>query len=165
MPSFDTASSGGGLSSWEGALYVRDSSFVGNQVIGSAGSAGGAGSAGTGGAIEVDSGLPAEIVNCWLFDNAAVGGAGGSGALGGPGVGGGLDVETYAAPGPSTTVTITGTIISHNQAIGGAGGGEGLGGGYAVGTGVLFGVPDTSSVTLDGESRVEHNEPDDVFSF
>jgi len=62
-------------------------------------------------------------------------------------------------------VTITGTTISHNQAIGGAGGGEGMGGGYAVGTGILFGVADPSSVTLDGESRVDHNEPDDVFEF
>jgi hypothetical protein len=40
-----------------------------------------------------------------------------------------------------------------------------MGGGYAVGTGVLFGTPDTSSVTLSGGSVVNHNKPDDAFQF
>jgi hypothetical protein len=65
---------------------------------------------------------------------------------------------------------VTGTIISQNQAIGGVGG-TGVGGGYAVGTGVLFGIPgiwdisDTSSVTLNGGSVVNHNQPDNAFQF
>jgi hypothetical protein len=168
-PGFYTASSGGGLSSWGGALYIRDSSFVGNQVIGGDGSLGGPASIAMGGGITVFNGLPATIINCSLFHNSAVGGAGGAGAPGGAGVGGGLNVGIFpeygSASGPSSTVTVTGTTISYNQAIGGAGGGEGKGGGYAVGTGVLFGIQDTSSVTLNGGSRIEQNKPDDAFHF
>jgi hypothetical protein len=68
--------------------------------------------------------------------------------------------------GPSTTVTLSGTTISHNQAIGGAGGGTGMGGGYVVGTGILFDtIPDTSSVTLNGGNVVKGNKPDDAFQF
>ncbi|MBP7934263.1 MAG: hypothetical protein KA354_06400 [Phycisphaerae bacterium] len=165
---FNTACVGGALATWGGTLDIRESSFVGNQVIGSAGSDGGEGSAALGGAIEVHSGLPATIVKCLLFDNEVVGGAGGSGAPGGPGVGGGLDVEFVpwaTAIGTSTTLTITDSTIRHNRAMGGAGGGAAMGGGYAVGTGVLFGAPDTSSVTLTGGSRVDQNEPDDAFQF
>ena len=175
-PSFNTVSASGGLSSWAGALEVRDSSFVGNQVIGTAGSTGSAkipssgGSVAMGGGITIDSGLTATIVNCWFSDNAVTGGAGGSGAPGGAGVGGGLSVGFYPYPGfydigPSSTVTISGTTISRNQAIGGANGGEAKGGGYAVDTGVLFGLPDTSTVTLNGGSVVRHNQPDNAFHF
>ncbi|HVM51548.1 MAG TPA: hypothetical protein VMU04_26180 [Candidatus Acidoferrum sp.] len=167
-PNWNTASIGGGLSSWAGTLYVAASSFVGNQAIGAAGETGVPGSAALGGGIEVDSGLPATILNCLICNNSVVGGAGGSGAPGGTGLGGGLDVELVpygAAIGPSSTVAINGTMITHNQAIGGAGGGEGKGGGYAVGTGVLFGIPDTSSVTLNGGSVVSHNRPDNAFHF
>ena len=145
-----TLSKGGALSSLNGTLEVRDSSLVGNQVIGGDGSLGGPPSIATGGAIMVESGLTASIVNCSLFDNAAVGG---------PGVGGGLSVAWSA-------VTITSTIISDNQAIGGAGGGQGMGGGYAVGISGLWGYPDTdASVTLNGGSVVTNNVPDDVFHF
>jgi hypothetical protein len=41
----------------------------------------------------------------------------------------------------------------------------GMGGGYAVSWGILFGFPDTSSVTLNGGSVVSHNVPDDAFQF
>jgi len=73
-------------------------------------------------------------------------------------VGGGLAVG-YSA------VTVTGTTSSRNQAVGGAGGGTGMGGGYAVGIGVPFGFPDTSTVTLNGGSKVINNVPDNVFQF
>jgi hypothetical protein len=175
-PSLDTVSAGGGIGSWAGTLEVRDSSFVGNQVIGTAGSTGSAkipssgGSIAMGGGITIDNGLAATIVNCWFSDNAVTGGAGGGSAPGGAGVGGGLSVGFYPYPGfydigPSSTVTISRTTISRNQAVGGAGGGQGMGGGYAVGTGALFGIPDTSSVTLSGGSKVNHNQPDDAFHF
>ena len=46
-----------------------------------------------------------------------------------------------------------------------SGSGQGLDGGYAVGFGVLSGLPDTSTVTLNGGSVINHNDPDDVFQF
>ena len=69
---------------------------------------------------------------------------GGGGIADGDGVGGGLSV------GFDTPATLTGTVVSRNQGIGGAGGRQGKGGGYAVGWGVLFGYPDDSTITLDG---------------
>lgn len=154
-----TSAAGGALSSWGGTLELRDCSLVGNQVIGGDGSLGGPPSFATGGGIMVWNGMTASLVNCSLFDNAAVGGAGGSGTPGAVGVGGGLSVEW-------STVTLTGTIISHNQAIGGAGGGTGMGGGYAVGISYLWGIPDTySTVTLNRGSVVSHNRPDNVYQF
>jgi len=167
-PNWGTASYGGGLSSWGGTLHVADCSFVGNQVIGAAGETGVAGSAALGGAIEIGSGLPAIILNCRISDNVTIGGVGGSGAAGGTGAGGGIDIELNPwgnAVGPSTALTLTGTTISRNQAIGGANGGVGMGGGYSVGTAVLFGIPDNSTVMLNGGSKVINNQPDNVFQF
>ncbi|MGA3284256.1 MAG: hypothetical protein ABSD57_07350 [Verrucomicrobiota bacterium] len=169
-PGIYTTSFGGGLSSWGGTLDIRDSRFVGNQVIAGDASLGGPAGTAMGGGITVSSGLSTTIVNCSLLYNTAVGGAGGSGIPGGTGVGGGLNVGlnpawAVASSAPSLAVTLTGTIISYNQAIGGANGGTGMGGGYAVDTGVLFGIPDTSSVTLNGGSVVSHNQPDNAFQF
>ena len=98
------------------------------------------------------------------------GGAGGGSSPGGAGVGGGLSVGVnpylgFLDIGPSSAATLSGTIISRNQAIGGANGGQGLGGGYAVDTGILFGFPDTSTVTLNAGSVVSHNQPDNAFQF
>ena len=166
---FGTASSGGALTIWGGTLEIRDTSFVENQVIAGDGSLGGPPCIGMGGGITVFSGLPATIVNCLLLNNTVVGGAGGNGTPGAAGVGGALNVGVFPrytrVTGPSSAVTLTGTTISYNQAIGGAGGGQGLGGGYAVGIGILFDVPDTSSVTLNGGSTVTNNVPDNTFHF
>jgi hypothetical protein len=165
-----TTSFGGGLSSRIGTLDIRDSRFVGNQVIGADANLGGpAGSAG-GGGIVVYSGMTASIVNSLLYNNTAVGGAGSAGIPGGAGIGGGLAVGFYPSPAnpfpfTGSTVTLTGTTISRNQAIGGSSGGTSMGGGYAVGWGILFGFPDTSTVTLTGGSVVTNNTPDDVFQF
>lgn len=137
-------------------MEIRDSSFVGNRVTAGDASLGGAPSIGLGGGICIFEGWSASAVNCYLLDNTVAGGAGGNGTPGAAGVGGGLAVA-YSA------VTVTGTAISYNQAIGGAGGGTAMGGGYAVGTGALFGIPDTSSVTLNGGSKVNHNQPDNAF--
>jgi hypothetical protein len=154
-----TSSYGGALSSGYGTLKVHDCSFVGNQVIAGDGSLGGPPSIALGGGIMIWSGMTASLVNCSLVDNAAVGGAGGSGTPGAAGLGGGLSVG-YSA------VTLSGTIIRHNQAVGGAGGGTGMGGGYAVGFGALFfDVPDNSSIKLNGGSVVTNNLPDDAFQF
>jgi hypothetical protein len=168
MTGFFSASSGGGLSSWGGALYIRDSRFINNRVVGGDVSLGGPAGIAMGGGITVFSGLQAAIIDCTLSHNTVVGGAGDASASGGFGVGGGLNVGFYPsawAVGPSSAVTVTGTRISHNRAIGGAGGGVGRGGGYAVGTGILCGIPDTSTVTLDDESVVRSNAPDDAYQF
>jgi len=170
-PAYFTTSFGGGLSSWGGTLDIRETCFVGNQVLGGDASLGGPAGMAMGGGIAVLSGMPATIVNCSLFNNTVVGGAGSNGIPGGAGVGGGLNVGLVPPPwntsasGPSSVVTVTGTIIGLNQATGGANGGEAKGGGYAVGTGVLFGFPDTSSVTLNGGSVAKGNKPDDAFQF
>jgi hypothetical protein len=166
-PGFFTTSCGGALSSWGGNLEIHDTRLIGNQVVGGDASLGGPAGSAMGGAIAVFSGLAASLVNCSLFNNTTMGG---SGAPGGAGIGGGLNVGIFprwagAASGPTSAVTLTGTTISQNQALGGAGGGQGMGGGYAVGIGVLFGNPDTSSVTLNGGSVVSDNQPDDAFQF
>ncbi len=172
----DAMNAGGGIGSWAGTLEVRESSFVGNQVIGAEGSAGSgkipgsAGSIAMGGGITILSGLTATIADCWFSDNTVTGGAGGGSFPGGNGVGGALSVGFnpnlgFSDIGTSTTVTISGTTITRNQAIGGAESGEGMGGGYAVGIGNLFGIRDTSSVTLNGGSVVTNNLPDDIFQF
>ncbi len=166
---FYSAASGGGLSSWGGALYIRDTSFVGNQALGGDGSLGGPLSMAMGGGITIFNGQPSSIINCSLMNNAALGRAGGNGSTGGVGLGGALNVgifpEYCPTSGPSSTVNLTGTTLTRNHAIGGINGGQGFGGGYAVGTGVLFGLQDTSSVTLSGGSVVRGNQPDNVFHF
>jgi hypothetical protein len=158
------------LISWLGTLDIRDSRFVGNQVSGGDTSLGGPAAPAIGGGILVHNGMTANIANCSLQNNMAVGGAGSANVPGADGIGAGLAVAfdpTPANPFPFTgsTVTLTGTTISRNQAIGGAKGGTGMGGGYAVGWGILFGFPDTSSVTLHGGSVVKNNKPDDAFHF
>lgn len=156
---FFTASDGGAIALWNAGLEVRDSAFFRNDVVGGDNSLGGAPSVGLGGAIAVTQGSsPAKIVNCSLMNNTAAGGAGGSGVPGAAGVGGGMALG-------ASIVTVTGTVISYNQALGGAAEGPGLGGGCAVGFGVLFGLPDPSMITLEGGSVVTHNQPDDVFQF
>jgi RNA polymerase sigma factor (TIGR02999 family) len=68
----------------------------------------------------------------------------------GIGVGGGIDVESwpYGAAGvQSATVTITGTTLTDNQAVGGLGGAGAVGG-----DGMGGGCSDASSVTINGSS-------------
>jgi hypothetical protein len=94
------------------------------------------------------------VVDSTFSHNRAAGGAGGSAAPGGDGVGGALDLVVSIA-------TITDSIFNHNRALGGAGGtgasgGNGIGGALDVGSGVLFGIAETSSLTLGG-SRLDHN--------
>jgi len=169
-PGYFTAAYGGGLNCGLGPLDIRDSRFAGNQVIGGDVSLGGPAGFGVGGGLCVQSGMTASIVNCSLQNNGAVGGAGGGAIPGAAGIGGGLAVGFYPSPAnpfpfTGSTVTLTGTTISRNQAMGGSNGGAGMGGGYAVDWGILFGFPDTSSVTLNGGSVVNHNQPDNAHQF
>ena len=169
-PGYFTTSFGGGLCGRVGTIDVRDSRFVGNQVIGADASLGGPAGSAVGGGIVVYNGMTSSIVNSLLYNNTAAGGAGSPAIPGGAGIGGGLAVGFYPSPAnpfpfTGSTVTLTGTTISRNQAIGGSNGGSGMGGGYAVGWGILFGFPDTSSVTLNGGSVVKGNTPDNAFHF
>lgn len=169
-PSYFTAAYGGGVNASLGTLEVRDSRFIGNQALGGDASLGGPAGFGIGGGICVQSGLTANIVNCSLSYNAATGGAGSAANPGSTGIGGGLAVGFYPSPAnpfpfTGSTVALTGTTISRNQAIGGSNGGTGMGGGYAVGFGKLFGFSDTSTVTLNGGTVVTQNQPDNVFQF
>jgi len=165
-----TSAYGGGLDIILGTLDVSNSRFVGNQATGGDVSLGGPAGFGVGGGISVQSGLTANLANCSLYNNTAAGGAGSPTISGGDGIGGGLAAGFYPSPAnpfpfTGSTVTLTGTKISHNQAIGGSKGGTARGGGYAVGFGVFFGSPDTSTVTLNSGSVVTNNTPDDVFQF
>ena len=158
-----TSSGGGALTSYVSTLDVRDSSLLGNQVIGSAGGPGWRVGKPPAAAIEIFGDVSgylaptiATFTNCVLSGNTVVGGAGGHGAPGGTAVGGALDVNSDA------TVTLTGAAVTQNQVIGGAGGagaagGEGMGGACSVGTAVLFGSPDASSLTING-SGLDHNQ-------
>lgn len=148
-------SGGGGIACY-GSLTVADTALVGNLAVGGAGAAGSAGSVAGGGGIEAGFTTSGSVTGCVLADNVALGGAGGSGAVGGAAVSGAIDLSFGAS------LTVRTTRLVHNQAIGGAGGsgskgGDGIGGAIGVGTGVIFGFPDTCSLVLSG-SILEKNE-------
>jgi hypothetical protein len=129
------------------AVDVADCTFIGNQAVGGAGAPGSAGSVGEGGGLSLAAIPSALVTDCTLAYNVAQGGAGGTGGVGASGVSGGFDL-TFGS-----VVTVSNTILIGNQAIGGAGGagakgGNGVGGGANVGSGVITGFADNSSLTL-----------------
>jgi hypothetical protein len=116
-----------------GAVYdLADSSPVGldvvrsvlqtNQAIGGAGGQGGAGGAG--------------LVQPQNHLQGSNGGAGGTGGIGGQGVGGGIAESGTQPP----TLSVFGSTLSGNQALGGAGGTGGAGGVGCKGAPVSFGA-------------------------
>jgi hypothetical protein len=150
-PVSGTSTAGGGICCLPitvptATVTVADSTLAGNRAVGGAGAAGSAGSVGEGGGmalIFVPSGL---VTGCTLVGNVAHGGAGGTGGVGALGVSGGIDL-VFAS------VAVSNSILVGNEAIGGAGGaganaGDGVGGGIDVGTGVILGFGDASSLTL-----------------
>lgn len=97
---------------------------------------------GYGGGILVYQGT-AEIDRTNLYDNQAIGGVGGETVNGSLGVGGGAFFFSFLGP---VDATVSGGIVSGNQAIGG--GGVGIGGGIATGTlGAPFGAPGTVEIS------------------
>jgi hypothetical protein len=126
---FFGGSVGGGIDNFGGAsLSVSNSQFASNQAVGAVGFFG------IGGALENNAGADlkhpstAHITNCIFTDNLATGGDGSSGN------GGALDNE-----GTGATMTLTGSTLTSNKAVGGANAngtstlGEGLGGGIVNG--------------------------------
>jgi hypothetical protein len=153
----NSASAGGGIFCLDlavGPVLIADSTITGNQAVGGSGSAP---AIGEGGGITLvlnplvlavpPSGL---LTGCTVVNNTALGGSGNAGVAGADGVSGGIDLAG------GSIVTVMNTTIAHNQAIGGAGGsgaagGDGVGGAMNVGTGdVLFGAPDSCTLTLIG---------------
>jgi uncharacterized protein (TIGR03118 family) len=116
---------GGALRTAYSDWDVSDSVFVGNQVVGGAGgdpgsggSLGGAGGAGQGGALANLNGSIGTVIDSVFIQNAALGGAGGNGQGGGIFNGG-------PSPFGSPRLTLQGSTVVNNEAIGGA---AGLGG-------------------------------------
>jgi hypothetical protein len=131
-----------------------------NQAIGGQGVAGGKGGDGLGGGIANILGSMLTVSNCTLDDNGATGGNGG---VGGNGLGGGIYNDGSTAFGASS-VTITGSAITDNQAQGGQGAGpgndgQGIGGGAYLAAG--------SIASKDVLTVIAHNHAstsnDDVF--
>ena len=159
---------GGGLSDAPGAFFIAspvddiggmpltisNSSFIGNQALGSDGGTGQSGGDGLGGGIFNNAGSdsPVTLNNCALSDNQATGGAGGDGANGGNGLGGGLYNDG------TSTLAVTGSTVTDNQAIGGQGSpaGDAFGGGFYTGLAAILSL---DSYTL---LHTEDNEPDNI---
>jgi hypothetical protein len=147
------------------SITITGCSFSDNEAVGGNGGSGGWG---CGGALNQESPFTgiatatATLVRCAFANNRALGhGAGGvteGGAI--------CNYDYNADDGSGASLMISGCSFTGNEALASPGGdGTGLGGGYAVGTGVLFGMPeDTSSVILDGGSVVNNN-PDNAFRF
>lgn len=107
---------GGGLCVEAGVLVVINSTFSGNEALGSAAGNGGDGGDGNGGVI-------------YPPQSPAVGGAGGNGGNGGYGVGGGIGVL-------AGTATLTSVTLANNISTGGSAGAGGAGGnGYETNNG------------------------------
>src|SRR5262249_45713566 len=128
-------SAGGGLDNFGGAtLTLSNSTFTGNQAVVPAGNY-----FGIGAARENDAGLDgrhpsrADITSCTFTGNIAFGAAGTT-ANGG----------AIANEGPDASMTIMGSTVSNNQAIGGDGGdgentlSQGIGGGIVNGGGSML---------------------------
>jgi hypothetical protein len=149
--------SGGGLANALSLATVTESTFIGNQAIGGDSAAGIGGIAQGGGSINFLGGTLILTTSAFVA-NTARAGRGASGAVGGLAAGGGFD--NYAGSGVSgtmTVATIAGTTFRDNQALGGTGGagaagGLGIGGAIAVGQDVLFGAPDSPTLTLSGDA-------------
>ncbi len=129
---------GGAIANTAAPVNVSNTSFIGNQALGSQGASGVAGTEADGGAIWAQ-GSTMNIQGGLIAGNRAAGGAGGdapggAGGAGGNGSGGGV-ASVFGS-----SLTISGTTIAGNSAIGGAGGngstrgagGNGQGGGIEV---------------------------------
>jgi hypothetical protein len=122
---------GGGVENWYGGTFtIGNSTIAHNQAIGGAGVAGQNGADGLGGAIANLQGATFTVSNCTMTGNQGTGGAGGSG---GNGFGGGLYNLGNSSFGTSS-LTVTGSTVADNSAVGGAAGsggsaGQGIGGG------------------------------------
>ncbi len=119
------AAAGGGIFNASGSLTLVGSTIAANQAIGGNGGRGGNGAD----AIGADG--VSSTTMATRDGEVAVGGIGGAGGQGGTGQGGGI----FNAPGAS--LTITGSVVTNNLAVGGNGGTGGTGGTGEGGRGAL----------------------------
>jgi hypothetical protein len=114
---------GGAIRAIGDSVTITASSFANNRAIGGAGGAR-AGDA-QGGAIDTVNGT-LNLTQTTFTSNQAIGGAGSAGASGGSGQGGALFNN------PASSLTVTGAVIEHNEAVGSTGFGGGI---YLTGSG------------------------------
>ncbi len=124
------SAAGGGIYAASGTIVLSDDSFISNQAMGGVGGNGGTGGSGGHGA----GGL-----------NGKPGGVGGAGGAPGNATGGAI----YVAGG---SLTLTGSSIQGNQAVGGQGGQGGAGGPGTAVIGSITGILGGSGSTLGGLS-------------
>jgi len=145
---------GGGIENTGTAtLYLNKSTLSGNQAI--------AGSGRTnnnifprrglaaGGGLDESYSSHAFITSCLFINNQALGSAGGGlGVNGGDGLGGGIAVgisDFLGDPSDASSLSVRGSTLTGNQAIGGAGG-SGATGGNGQGGGIWFGSDSTGTL-------------------
>ncbi len=124
------AAAGGGIYAAGGTIVLSDDSFSSNQAVGGVGGTGGTGGSGGHGG----GGLPGKP-----------GGVGGAGGTAGNATGGAI----YVAGG---SLTLTGSSLQSNQAVGGQGGQGGAGGPGTAVIGSITGILGGSGSTLGGLS-------------
>jgi hypothetical protein len=152
---------GGGLENDGGATAtISNSTIANNQAIGGQGVAGGKGGDGLGGGIANILGSMLTVSNSTLDYNGAIGGNGG---VGGNGLGGGIYNDGSTAFGVSS-LTVTGSAITDNQAQGGQGdapgdAGQGIGGGVYLAAG---GIACEDALTVIAHNHASTSN-DDVF--
>jgi hypothetical protein len=135
----------------DGKLTISGSTVAGNSALAGAGASGFRGGTALGGGMEIE-GNPLLATSLTLANNSAIGGPGSAGAPGGTGFGGGIDLSFDTVVASLANCAVTGNLAQGGTGSTGANGGNGEGGGVALGAGGFFapGVPDFSSVTLNG---------------
>jgi hypothetical protein len=141
-------------------LTLRDCVLTDNQAVGGAGTVGGVGRGGgisTAIPVPASGGVSTTIIDGLVSDNMALGGDGSAGS-GGNGLGGGIFV------GQTAVLTVTGSTITGNEALGGTGAasfhdGKGQGGGIFLATGADVCIDVATIITGNHASTSD----DDVF--
>jgi hypothetical protein len=146
----------------QSSLTVASSTMKDNAALGGSSPLGQIGGSAFGGGIDNYDASHATVRDCTIADNRAVGGSGtgmgDGGFAGGGGVSSGDQAILFNVHDPCT-MTISGTLFSHNQVIGGSSGGvvgdlnsgaDGLGGGLFLADGPV----DVSTCTFQGNRAV-----------
>jgi hypothetical protein len=151
-PSFNNAVDGGAIALEDTPASVTNTSFLGNQAVGSPGTVASPfgpffGPLAIGGAVEA-SGASMSIRGGLFSGNAAIGGKGGDASFG-TGSGGGYAWGGGIFVGGGGALTLSGATIAGNSAKGGAGGNGTTGGagGYGQGAGVYIYYGGSATIT------------------
>jgi hypothetical protein len=134
-----------------GSLIINGSTVAGNSAVGGTGATTFRGGIGVGGGID-DEGDPLQATNLMLADNSAIGGFGGTGGPGGTGFGGGIDLSFGTFPAFLANSSLIGNLALGGTGGAGTAGGNGEGGAVGVGGAALwtgvYGLSDSSSLTM-----------------